>query len=140
MMKVMVWRCRLLSQGYKLQLHLLSCCFPIVVVEILLQFLRYLWLKLTRLTALSLVVFVFGFAGTHTMISLKELLRSFLCKSHSCKLEAPSNESAPLHPTFAPYNCWNLLGMEDCNVDVHHCVILLPLTTVEIFWEWNTAM
>jgi hypothetical protein len=39
----------------------------------------------------------------------------FFCKSHSYKLEAPSNDSTPLHPTFAPYN-------------------------VEIFWEWKTAM
>jgi hypothetical protein len=137
-MKVMVWRW--LSQGYKLQLHLLSCYFPIVVAEISLQFLTYLWLKLTRWTALSLVVFFFGCAGTHTTIPLKRYWGVFFCKSHSCKLEAPSNDSAPLHPTFAPYNCGNLLGMEDCNVDVHHCILLLPLPTVEIFWEWNTAM
>ncbi len=77
MMKVMVWRWRSLSQGYKLQLHLLSCYFPIVVAEVSLQFLSYLWLKPTRWTALSLVVFVFGFAGTHTVISFKELLRGF---------------------------------------------------------------
>jgi hypothetical protein len=72
------WRWQSLSRGYKLQLHLLSYYFPIVVAEISLQFLRYLWLELTRLTALSLV-FVFGFAGTPTMIPLKELLRSFFC-------------------------------------------------------------
>lgn len=133
MMKVMVWRWWSLSQDYKLQLHLLSCYFPIVVAEISLQVLSYLWLKLTRWTA---SVLLYLFLVSQELIQCfhsKSYWGVFFCKSHSCKLEAPSNDSAPLHPTFAPYNCWNLLGMEDCNVGMHHCILLLPLQLLKSF-------